>query len=84
MIDKLKSHTTETGSPFPFDVEEVADLLSWSPRVRCVAVCGEQYRIHEGDDGKVTAEALRGIINEQTGGQLIEFMPSTTDDSETS
>ena len=80
MIKQLKEYTIEKGSPFPFDVEEVADLLSWSPRVRCVAVCGEQYRVHEGNNGELTAERLRRIVDERTEGTFTEFvMPVETE-----
>lgn len=82
MIEKLQTFTTANGAPFPFDVESVTDLLSWSPRVRCVAVDGNQYRLHEGDDGKVTADALRRIIAEKTGGELTEHTQEAEADQE--
>ena len=61
LATSLEAFDTTAGSPFPFAVETVADLATWEPKPRTVAVSPDgQFRLI--DDGERTTQQLRSIV----------------------
>lgn len=78
-IKRLKSHTIQTGSPFPYSVEIVDDLAAATPAVLTITTDGGEYRIADTEGDQATPRALRKII-EQLAPELKEYQQHTPDD----